>query len=34
MGDPPPTFKDRNKNPVLEDNDWMMKHWYFPNEIW
>jgi quinol-cytochrome oxidoreductase complex cytochrome b subunit len=34
MGDPPETFKDRNKNPVLEDNDWMMNHWYYPNEIW
>ena len=34
MGIPPETFKDRNKNPVLEDNDWMMNHWYYPNEIW
>ncbi len=34
MGIPPETFKDRTKNPVLEDNDWMMNHWYYPNEIW
>ena len=34
MGKPPITFQDRGKNPVLEDNDWMMNHWYYPNEIW
>ncbi len=35
MGIPPnKIFKDRNQMPVLENNEWMMGHWYYPNEIW
>lgn len=34
MGVPPEDFKDRTKVPVLDDNEWMMGHWYYPNEIW
>lgn len=33
MGLPPDTFKDRNTLPNLDDNKWMMGHWYFPNEV-
>ncbi len=33
MGVPPDTFKDREKLPNLDDNPWMMGHWYYPNEI-
>lgn len=34
MGIPPETFKDRVKNPKLEDNQWMMEHWFYPTVIW
>lgn len=34
MGVPPETFKDRNTLPNLDDNQWMMGHWFYPNEIW
>ena len=26
MGVPPITFKDREKNPLLEDSEWMVQH--------
>ena len=34
MGIPPVTFKDRNRNPLLENNKWMMLHWYEPQVTW
>jgi menaquinol-cytochrome c reductase cytochrome b subunit len=34
MGIPPEFFKDRSKLPHLNENDWMVKHWYYPNEVW
>lgn len=34
MGIPPDFFKDRSKLPHLNENDWMVKHWYYPNEVW
>ncbi len=34
MGVPPPTFKDRKVNPILSDNEWMMRHWYYPDVTW
>lgn len=33
MGLPPDTFKDRNTLPNLDDNKWMLGHWYYPNEV-
>lgn len=34
IGIPPDFFKDRSKLPLLNDNEWMVKHWYYPNEVW
>lgn len=34
LGIPPQFFKDRSKIPLLNDNEWMMRHWYYPNEVW
>lgn len=34
IGIPPKLFKDRTKLPLLNDNEWMMRHWYYPNEVW
>ncbi|HBR16328.1 MAG: hypothetical protein A3G39_05830 [Deltaproteobacteria bacterium RIFCSPLOWO2_12_FULL_43_16] len=34
LGAPPQFFNDRSKLPLLNDNEWMMKHWYYPNEVW
>ncbi len=34
MGVPPVDFKDRGKIPKVEDNEWMMGHWFYPTEIW
>lgn len=34
MGVPPDTFKDRRTLPNLDDDKWMMGHWYYPNEIY
>lgn len=34
LGIPPQFFKDRSKLPLLNDNEWMMRHWYYPNEVW
>lgn len=34
MGVPPAVFKDRNALPNLNDNQWMMGHWFYPNIIW
>jgi len=34
MGVPPEAFKDRNVLPNLNNSQWMMGHWYYPNEVW
>ena len=34
MGVPPPTFKDRRTLPNLDDDKWMMGHWFYPTEIY
>jgi len=34
LGLPPPTFKDRVKNPTLKDNTFMVGHWFYPQVIW
>jgi len=34
MGAPPDAFKDRNIVPLLDDSEWMVKHWYHPQVIW
>lgn len=34
MGTPPVTYKDTNRNPLLLDNRWMMRHWYEPQVVW
>lgn len=34
MAIPPESFKDRVRNPLLNDNTWMMNHWYYPNVVW
>jgi hypothetical protein len=34
MGVPPPTFQDRKTLPNLDDDRWMMGHWFYPTEIY
>ncbi len=34
LGLPPPSFKDRVKNPTLKDNMFMVGHWFYPQIIW
>jgi quinol-cytochrome oxidoreductase complex cytochrome b subunit len=34
MGVPPDEFKDREKLPLLDDNHWMVKHWFEPQQTW
>ena len=34
LGLPPPSFKDREKNPTLKDNTFMVGHWFYPQIIW
>jgi hypothetical protein len=34
MGIPPKAFKDRNIVPLLEDDEWMVKHWFIPQRMW
>ncbi len=34
MGIPPVTYKDTNRNPLLLDNRWMIRHWYEPQVVW
>jgi hypothetical protein len=34
MGIPPVTYKDTNRNPLLLDKRWMMRHWYEPQVVW
>lgn len=34
MGIPPVSYKDTDRNPLLLDNRWMMRHWYEPQVVW
>lgn len=34
MGIPPESFKDRGKNPLLDDSEWMVQHWLYPQIYW
>ena len=34
MGIPPVTYKDTERNPLLLDNRWMIRHWYQPQVVW
>lgn len=34
MGVPPATFKDREINPNLKDNTFMVEHWFYPQVVW
>jgi len=34
MGIPPEDFKNREKLPLLDDNKWMMQHWFYPQVVW
>jgi hypothetical protein len=34
MGVPPQAFKDRNIVPLLDDNEWMVEHWFYPQVTW
>ncbi|MEN8130824.1 MAG: cytochrome b N-terminal domain-containing protein [Pseudomonadota bacterium] len=34
MGVPPKAFKDRDIVPLLDDNEWMVKHWFYPTVTW
>jgi quinol-cytochrome oxidoreductase complex cytochrome b subunit len=34
MGVPPNTFKDRKIIPLLDDNEWMLQHWFNPQVVW
>ena len=34
MGVPPVAFKDRNMVPLLEDEQWMAEHWFYPQVVW
>jgi quinol-cytochrome oxidoreductase complex cytochrome b subunit len=34
MGIPPKAFKDRNIIPLVDDNQWMVEHWFYPQVAW
>ncbi len=34
MGVPPEAFKDREIVPLLDDNQWMVEHWFYPQVTW
>jgi quinol-cytochrome oxidoreductase complex cytochrome b subunit len=34
MGLPPATYKDREMNPNLKDNTFMVEHWFYPQVVW
>ncbi len=34
MGIPPAEFRDRAKLPLLDDNQWMVDHWFEPQRTW
>ncbi len=34
MGVPPKAFKDRGIVPLLDDKEWMVNHWFYPQVTW
>jgi quinol-cytochrome oxidoreductase complex cytochrome b subunit len=34
MGIPPEAFKERNILPNLDDSQWMVEHWFYPQVVW
>jgi len=34
MGIPPVTYKDTERNPLVLDKRWMIRHWYEPQVVW
>jgi len=34
MGIPPEAFKDRKVIPLVDDNHWMIEHWFYPQVAW
>ncbi|MCP4998276.1 MAG: DUF4405 domain-containing protein [Hyphomicrobiales bacterium] len=34
MGTPPKAFKDRNTTPLVDDSQWMVEHWFYPQVAW
>ena len=34
MGVPPEAFKNRNIVPLLDDSQWMVEHWFYPQVTW
>lgn len=34
MGIPPEAYKDHNIVPVLDNEEWMVLHWFFPQRVW
>jgi len=34
MGIPPKAFRDRKIVPLLDDNQWMVEHWFYPQVTW
>ncbi|MEO5330990.1 MAG: cytochrome b N-terminal domain-containing protein [Magnetococcus sp. YQC-5] len=34
MGIPPEAFKDHNIVPLLDNEEWMTLHWFFPQRVW
>ena len=34
MGVPPDAFKDRNIVPNLDNDKWMVEHWFYPQVVW
>ena len=34
MGIPPESFKDHNIVPLLDDEEWMTLHWFYPQRVW
>jgi quinol-cytochrome oxidoreductase complex cytochrome b subunit len=34
MGVPPAAFKDRNIVPNLDNDKWMVEHWFYPQVVW
>ncbi len=34
MGIPPEAYKDRNIVPLVDDSQWMVEHWFYPQVAW
>ena len=34
MGIPPEAFKDHNVVPLLDNEEWMTMHWFYPQKMW